>query len=79
MLFPELPDPRDLGPWLRKMEANPGSCVIITIEPRNDGKRPDVRLAWLSGAERKKARRAMIECNISRGLRDEALLTEPPQ
>lgn len=78
MLFPILPDPQDLGPWLRKMELNPGSCVIITIEPRGDGKRPDVRIAWLGGEERKRARKAMIEVNISRGLRDEALLTETP-
>ena len=48
-------------------KAEPGSCVILTIEPRKDGKRPDVRIAWVSEAERKKIRKAMIEVNIERG------------
>jgi len=79
MLWPELPNPKDLGPWLRKMERNPGSCLIITVEPRKDGKRPDVRLAWVSEAERKKVRRALIEVNISRGLANEPMLTDLPE
>ena len=78
MLWPELPHPRDLGAWLRKMEANPGSCVILTIEPRNDGKRPDVRVAWISETERKKIRKALIEVNITRGLQQQPMLTDPP-
>jgi hypothetical protein len=78
MLFPILPDSRDLGAWLRKMEANPGSCVILTIEPRKDGGRPDVRVAWISEAERKKIRKSLIEVNISRGLTSQPLLTDPP-
>ena len=78
MLWPDLPHPRDLGAWLRKMEANPGSCVILTIEPRGDSRRPDVRVAWISEAERKKIRASLIEVNISRGLRKEPMLTDPP-
>ena len=78
MIFPDLPQPRDLAPWLRKMESNPGSCVVITIEPRTQGARPDVRLAWISEPERKLIRKAMIEVNISRGLRNEPALTESP-
>jgi hypothetical protein len=78
MIFPELPQPRELAPWLRKMERNPGSCVVITIEPRRQDERPDVRLAWISEAERKKVRKAMIEVNISRGLRNEPALTDSP-
>ena len=42
------------------------------------GARPDVRLAWISEPERKLIRKAMIEVNISRGLRGEPSLTEPP-
>ena len=78
MLFPDLPHPRELGAWLRKMEANPGSCVILTIEPRKDGGRPDVRVAWIAEAERRKIRKALIEVNITRGLRNEPILQEPP-
>lgn len=78
MLWPELPHPRDLGAWLRKMEANEGSCVILTIEPRKDGGRPDVRVAWISEAERKKIRKSLIEVNMMRGLTGQPQLTEPP-
>jgi hypothetical protein len=79
MLWPKLPRAEELGAWLRKMEANPGSCVILTIEPRPDSERPDVRAAWISEAERKKIRKALIEVNISRGQRNEPQLTEPPK
>ena len=79
MLWPELPHPRDLGAWLRKMEANPGSCVILTIEPPAlDKERPSVKVAWISEAERKKIRAAMIEVNIARGFAKQPILQEPP-
>lgn len=78
MLFPELPEPRDLAPWLRKMESEPGSCVILTIEPRKDGKRPDVRIAWIAEAERRKIRRAMIDVSIERARAGKPHLTDPP-
>jgi hypothetical protein len=76
--WPEIPHPRELGAWLRKMEANPGSCVILTIEPRKDEARPDVRVAWISEAERKKIRAALIKVNIARGLQQQPLLTDDP-
>ena len=79
MLWPELPNPRDLAPWLRKMEKEPGSCLVLTIEPRSDGKRPDVRIAWIAETERRKIRKAMIDVNIERGRAGKPLLTDPPE
>jgi hypothetical protein len=78
MLWPEFPNPREMKAWWAKMDANPGSCVILTIEPRAAGERPAVRVAWMSERERQKVRKALIEVNISRGLRNEPLLTELP-
>lgn len=79
MLWPKLPRPEELSAWLRKMEANPGSCIVLTIEPRKGSDRPDVKIAWISEAERKKIRKTLIEVSIDRGRRDEPSLTEPPK
>jgi hypothetical protein len=78
MLFPELPHPRDLGPWLRQLEAHPGSAIILTIEAREGKKRPVVKLGWLSPEERARVRKAIIELSIERGKRGEADFIDPP-
>lgn len=77
MLWPELPQPRDLSPWLRKLEA-PGSCIILTIDaPETEDKRPPVRIGWLSANERQKIRKVMLELSIERGARNEPHFTDP--
>ena len=75
MLWPLLPDPRDLKPWLRKLEAHPGSAIILTIEAR--GERPLVKVGWLSPEERARVRKAVIGISIERGKRNELDITDP--
>lgn len=78
MLFPELPEPRDFGPWLRKLEANPGSAIILTIEAHEGSERPVVKLGWLSPKERARVRKTILEVSIERGKRGEPEIIDPP-
>ena len=77
MKWPQLPDPRDLGPWLRKLEANPGSAVILTIETREGSERPVVKLGWLSSKERASVRKTILQVSIERGKHGELDITDP--
>jgi hypothetical protein len=78
MLWPNLPDPRDLKPWWCKLEAHPGSAIILTIEIREGKERPIVKVGWLSPEERARVRKAIIGISIERGKREEPEIIDPP-
>jgi hypothetical protein len=77
MLWPDLPDPRELKPWWRKLEAHPGSAIILTIETRAGKERPVVKVGWLSPEERARVRKTIIEISIERGRRNQLDITDP--
>jgi hypothetical protein len=62
----KLPSPVTLEPWLQKLLANPGSCVIIGIENPLTADGPRVGYTWLSAKERLKIRKALTAINSSR-------------
>ena len=77
MLWPQLPDPRDLKPWLRKLEAHPGSAIILTIEAHEGVNALSSRSGWLSPEERARVRKAVIGISIERGKHGELDITDP--
>jgi hypothetical protein len=79
MLWPKIPTLNELSPWLRKMEKNAGSCVVVTFELQPGVEQVATKIAWLSDQERSFVRKAMINVNIARGKLDKPLLTDPPR
>jgi hypothetical protein len=73
-----LPNGAALEPWLRKLLANPGSCVIIGIESPLVSGGPRVGIAWLSSTERLKVRKALTAINSSRQKKQQPKTTEIP-
>ena len=78
MIPPELPSVERLAPWLRKLNENPGSCLVITIEHLRYQNFPAVRWGWLSPEERKRVRRALQVVNTQRRREKQLELTQIP-
>jgi hypothetical protein len=51
MIFPQLPGPTELAPYLQKMEAAPGSVILIAIEQPGTCNFARCTAAWLSRGE----------------------------
>ena len=60
MIEPKLPTADDLKPSLEKLEANPGSVVLIAVElAESHCNFARCSWGWFSGQERKALRRAL--------------------
>lgn len=60
MMPPRLPLPAELRQFLDRLEANPGSVVLIAIEwPREMQNFPRVGIAWFDSEARKRLKRAL--------------------
>ena len=66
MIPPELPGPHELAPWIEKLEAHPGSVVLIAIEQPETCNFARCTAAWLSREERKAIRAALERCRRQR-------------
>ena len=78
LIPPEIPNLEQLAPWLAKLNENPGSCVVITIEHLRNQNFPHVGRAWLSSEERKRVRRALQGVNTQRRRERQLELNEIP-
>ena len=67
MIPPHLPSATDLGAEFEKLDADPGSCIVIEIRKAekecNFGK---VTWAWISKEERAALRSALLKCRRKR-------------
>ena len=59
MITPKLPGPTELGPHLQKLEAHPGSIILVAIEQPEICNFARTTVAWLSREERIAVRRAL--------------------
>ena len=75
----KIPSSTELIPWLSKLLAMPDSVVIISIEKPLDPTGPHVGIAWISGSERLKLRKALVAINDSRAKRSQPSTSEIPQ
>jgi hypothetical protein len=62
----QLPAPQDLAPWIEKLEAAPGSVVLIAVEQPEVCNFARCTAAWLSREERTVLRRALERCRKQR-------------
>ena len=74
MLAPTLPTLSELQPHLDKLNAHPGSIVLIAIETLETQNYPRIGVAWLSAAERKDLRAGLTKARKRRQL---AISTQP--
>ena len=66
MIPPTWPSAAELQPALDKLEAHPGSLVLLAIEQPEVCNFCRVTFAWLSADERKALRRALEVCRRKR-------------
>ena len=66
MITPKLPGPAELAPYLEKLEAAPGSIVLVAIEVPEVCNYARATCAWLSKQEREAIRRALEVCRKKR-------------
>jgi hypothetical protein len=59
MIAPKLPRPAELRPYLQKLEAHPGSVILVAIEQPEVCNFARCTCAWLSREERKALRIAL--------------------
>ena len=76
MIPPRFPDPTELQPLLEKLEAHPGSVVLLAIEQPEVCNFCRVTVAWLRADERKALRRALEACRRKRQKAAERLAAE---
>ena len=62
----QLPAPHELAPWIEKLEAHPGSVVLIAVEQPEICNLARCTAAWLSREERTELRRALEVCRKQR-------------
>ena len=62
----QLPTPQELQPWIEKLEAAPGSVVLIAVEQPEVCNFARCTCAWLSREERQAIRRALEVCRRKR-------------
>ena len=59
MTPPKLPGPSELAPYLQKLEAHPGSIILVAIEVPEVCSFARTTCAWLSREERKALKLAL--------------------
>ena len=59
MITPKLPGPAELAPWIEKLEAAPGSIVLVAIEVPEVCNFARATCVWLSREERKTLKAAL--------------------
>ena len=64
----QLPTPQDLAPWIQKLEAVPGSVVLIAVEQPEVCNFARCTAAWLSREERKTLKTALEKARRKRAL-----------
>ena len=64
----QLPTPRDLAPWIEKLEAAPGSVVLIAVEQPEVCNYARCTAAWLSREERQTLKAALERARRKRAL-----------
>jgi len=61
MIPPRIPSTEDLQPLLDKLEANPGSMILLAIEwPRQSQNFAQVGTGWFDSDARARLRRALF-------------------
>jgi uncharacterized membrane protein len=68
MIFPRLPRPTELAPYLQKLEAHPGSIVLVAFEVPGTCNYARCTAAWLSWEERKTLKAALERARRRRSL-----------
>jgi hypothetical protein len=66
MITPKLPEPAELKPWFQKLEAHPGSVILVAIEQPEVCNFTRTTWAWLNREERIAVRRALEQCRRKR-------------
>jgi hypothetical protein len=68
MIAPTLPSVEELHPWLNRLEANPGSVILIPIDqPEEVCNFTRIGWAWFSREEHKKLKQALEAVRLKRG------------
>lgn len=70
MIPPQLPGPSELAPYLQKLEAHPGSIILVAIEVPEVCNFARTTCTWLSREERKAIRVALERCRRRRTSHD---------
>jgi hypothetical protein len=74
VIEPKIPTVAELKPWLSRLDANPGSVVLIALESfdtRNDCR---VTIGWLSKEERQS-----LKAGLERARRRRQVRKKPPR